>query len=74
LFNCGHLFHRIEDEIDFTRFNLRNYKTTLTNTISQINQQQGTGNEIKDWISINILPLIQTLDEFQKLYNNLSFG
>ena len=67
IFGCGALFHRIENEIDFTRFSLRNYQTTLNNTIIQINQQTGTGDNIKNWIRINVLPAIQALDEYQKL-------
>lgn len=75
LFNCGHLFHRIENEIDFTRFNLKNYKTILDDSIIQINQQSGTGTEIKSWITTNISPSIGTLDEFQKLSDIISsFG
>lgn len=67
LFNCAYLFRRIEDEIDFTRFNLLKYKTSLDSSISLINQQIGTGKEVKNWIEINVLPTLQVLDEYQKL-------
>lgn len=75
LFSCGKLFHRIEHEIDFSRFALKNYKTILASAISQINLQLGTGNEIKVWLATNILPSFQALDEFTKLSKIIaSFG
>lgn len=67
LFKCGALFYRIENEIDFTRFALKNYRTKLELFINQINLQTGTGNSIKQWIETDILPSIQDLEEFVKL-------
>ncbi len=67
LFGCGALFHRIENEIDFSRFNLKDYKMIFNDAITQINQQTGNGDVIKNWINSNVLPLIQGLEEYQKL-------
>jgi hypothetical protein len=75
IFSCGQLFHRIENEVDFTRFELKSYKTILDSSFTQINLQTGTGNSIKDWINANILTLFKGLDEFVKLSNIItSFG
>lgn len=75
LFNCGHLFFRIEREIDFTRFGLKLYRQTFDSTFPTINEQKGTGNSIKGWIQSNILPEFQALDEFRKLADIItSFG
>lgn len=75
IFTCGELFHRLENEIDFSRFALRNYKSTFDSAFPQINLQTGTGNEIKSWIVTNVLPSFQRLDEFVKLSSIiLSFG
>jgi hypothetical protein len=75
LFSCGALFHRIENEVDFSRFALKNYRTTFENAFPQINLQTGTGNAIKGWIVTNILPSFQGLEEFAKLSNIIaSFG
>lgn len=75
ILRCGAMFHRIENEIDFSRFNLNNYQTTISDALAQINLQSGTGNYIKNWIEINILPTIQGLVEYQKLSEIIaSFG
>lgn len=75
LFNCGHLFFRIEREIDFTRFGLKPYRQTFDYAFPTINEQNGTGNSIKGWIQSNILPAFQALDEFKKLADIItSFG
>ena len=75
LFSCGALFHRIENEVDFSRFALKNYGTTFETAFPQINLQTGTGNTIKNWITTNILPSFQGLEEFTKLSNIIaSFG
>lgn len=75
LFNCGQLFNRIENEIDFTRFSLKKYKTIIDSSITSINQQVDTGAEIKKWIVSEILPKINVLDEFVKFSNIISsFG
>lgn len=75
LFNCGHLFFRIENEIDFTRFGLKAYRDTLQPSFITINVQVGTKNAIKNWIQTNILPSLQALDEFRKLAEIItSFG
>ncbi|MDD2190837.1 MAG: hypothetical protein PHS11_08240 [Eubacteriales bacterium] len=66
-FKCGALFHRIENEIDFSRFDLKKYRDAINNSIEQINQQTGSANSLKSWIENNILPIIQGLGEYQKL-------
>lgn len=67
IFSCGKLFHRLENEIDFSRFELRNYRSTFDSVLSQINLQTGTCNELKSWIVTYVLPSFQGLDEFAKL-------
>lgn len=75
LFECGALFYKIENEIDFSRFNLQLYQNSINDSITQINQQTGNRDNIKDWIRANIMPTIQTLPEYQKLTNIItSFG
>lgn len=75
LFTCGVLFNRIENEVNFSRFTLKNYRITLDSAYPQINLQTGTGNAIKSWIVTNILPSFQGLEEFAKLSNIIaSFG
>lgn len=75
LFKCGTLFNRIENEIDFSRFSLKNYRTTFDTTFPQINLQTGTGNTIKSWIVTEILPSFYVLEEFVKLTKIISsFG
>jgi len=75
LFTCGALFNKIENEVDFSRFVLKNYRSTFDSCYPQINLQTGTGNTIKSWIVTNILPSFQGLDEFAKLSNIISsFG
>jgi len=75
IFNCGQLFYRIEREIDFTRFALKNYRTTIDSVSLQINQQVGTGNTIKIWIQANVLESLQALGELKKLTDIItSFG
>lgn len=67
LFKCGTLFHRIENEIDFSRFDLKKYRDAINDSIKQINQQNGSADSLKSWIEVNILPIIQELEEYQKL-------
>jgi len=77
LFNCGHLFYRIESEIDFTRFGLKQYRQTIDYALAEINKQIGTGSSIKGWILTNILPVFHSLDEFRQLANiitSFAFG
>lgn len=72
LFQINRLFERIKNEIDFSRFNLKRYKTSFVDLINQINRQRGTGKEIKSWIQTNILPQFQVLEEFAKLAKIIS--
>lgn len=75
LFKCGELFHRIENGIDFSRFELKAYKSIFDSSLLQVNQESGTGNEIKSWIEANILPSFRGLDEFAKFSSIISsFG
>ena len=61
------MFHRIENEIDFSRFDLKKYRDAINDSIKQINQQDGSADSLKSWIEVNILPIIQELEEYQKL-------
>lgn len=75
LFKCGALFNRIENEVDFSRFSLKNYRTTFDTSFLQINLQSGTSSSIKSWIITNILPSFHVLEEFVKLSKIISsFG
>ena len=75
LFNCGELFVRLENDIDFSRFDLKSYSNILSPAYSAINEQNGTAYFLKNWIQENILPLFQTLDEYKKLAELItSFG
>lgn len=75
LFNCGKLFNRLDAEVDFSRFGLKSYSKVFESVIQEINNQNGTGNSIKDWIQVNILPVLETLDELKKIANIItSFG
>lgn len=75
LFSCGHLFLRIEREIDFTRFSLKPYRQTFDSALPAINAQDGKGSSIKRWVQLNILPSFQALGEFRKLAEIISsFG
>jgi len=75
IFKKSHLFHRIETEIDFSRFNLKSYTTILEDYVGQINAQTGTGVVIKRWIIDNLLSSMEELPEFNKLSNIISsFG
>jgi hypothetical protein len=75
IFKISRLFHRMETEIDHSRFNLKNYKTTLESYVEQINSQAGTGQSIKKWMINNPLISIEELPEFIKLSKIInSFG
>lgn len=67
LFKCGELIYRIDTEIDFSRFSLKNYRTTFESVFPLINMQSGTSTSIKSWIVKDILPSFHSLDEFKKL-------
>lgn len=75
LFKCAALFQRIENEVDFSRFDLKIYKTKLDLAHTQINLHTGTNSTIKRWVVSDILPSFQGLVEFAKLANIISsFG
>lgn len=67
LFSNGFLIYRIDNEVDFTRFELKTNKNTIESSIEQINQQNGTVNIIKSWILENIIPMIKTNAEYIKI-------
>ncbi|MCG8576670.1 MAG: hypothetical protein MI810_17460, partial [Flavobacteriales bacterium] len=74
LFKSPKLLAKIQ-EVDFSRFNLVRYRQIIEPSIEQINQQTGTGDEIKNFISTNLLDALRGLDEFKKLADIInSFG
>lgn len=72
LFQVSRLFERIENEIDFSRFNLKKFTTPIEDLINQINNRKGTSTQIKAWIGTNILLQFKGLSEFAKLANIIS--
>nr|WP_321416141.1 hypothetical protein [uncultured Allomuricauda sp.] len=75
LFKCSQLFYRIENEIDFSRFNLKAYKTAMPLQLESINEIDATGSEIKQWIADNILKNLDELPELKKILKIIgSFG
>jgi len=67
IFQVSRLILRIENEIDFSRFNLKKFKEPIADIINKINQRNGTKKNIKEWIVENSLTVFQGLDEFTKL-------
>jgi len=75
LFKSGKFLNTIDNEIDFSRFNLKGFKNVIEPAIEQINDKGGTGNEIKEWIADNLLETFRSLEEFDKLATVIqSFG
>lgn len=58
---------RIDNEIDFSRFQLKAYNTIIPEFLAQVNQEQGTGPQLKNWIRANSLASFQTIDELVRL-------
>ncbi|WP_343663807.1 hypothetical protein [Chryseobacterium mucoviscidosis] len=67
LFKNSQFIHRLISEIDFTRFDLKNNKAIIENSLAEMNTYEGKGNEIKKLIETNILPKIIAIDELNKL-------
>lgn len=75
LYKCGAFIYRTETEIDFSRFDLKKFKTAFDSVFAQINVQTGTGNNIKTWIVANVITTLQSLDELKKIADIItSFG
>ncbi len=75
LFSCAQLFQRIEENIDFSRFELKAFQGAMTGALATINEQSGKGKDVKTWCEENALPIFQGLDELKKLANIIqSFG
>ena len=75
LFRCSQLFNKIENEIDFSRFNLKAYKTKLPLQVERINEINAKGDNIKTWITSNILTELEQFPELKKLLGVISsFG
>lgn len=75
LFNSGRFFYTIENKIDFSRFDLKAFKKLIEPSIEKINNQGGTGNQIKEWIADNLLDELKGHEEFSKLATEIqSFG
>lgn len=74
LSNSRFLF-RLENEIDFSRFGLKPFNILIEDFQAQINQQQGTGPNLKTWIQHNYLASFQANVEFKKFSDLIiSFG
>lgn len=75
LFSSGRFFYAIENKIDFSRFDLKTFKKLIEPAIEQINNREGTGNQIKTWIEDNLLNELKAHDEFSKFASIIqSFG
>lgn len=75
LFSSGRFFYIIENKIDFSRFELKAFKKLIEPAIEQINNRDGTGNQIKTWIEDNLLDELKAHDEFSKFASIIqSFG
>lgn len=72
LFANASLLEKISNEIDFSRFNLKSFIKVIDETITRINEQQGSGLDLKLWIASNILPSVMHLDELVKLMDIIS--
>ena len=74
LFNSPKLLAQIQG-VDFSRFNLKSYKQIIKPTITQINEQKGSGDLIKTYIESDLLDSFRGLDELKKLADIInSFG
>ena len=67
LLGCGYLFHRIENEVSLNKFAQKRNAENLQEIKNQINAQIGTGNNVKQWINVNLLPSMQSIEELNKL-------
>jgi len=75
LFNSGRFFYTIENKIDFSRFDRKAFKKLIEPAIEQINNEGGTGNQIKAWIVDNLIESFKDHEEFSKLSEVIqSFG
>ncbi len=75
LFSSGRFFYTIENKIDFSRFDLKSFKKLIEPAIEQINNREGTGNQLKTWIEDNLLNELKAHDEFSKFASIIqSFG
>ncbi|MGG7665488.1 hypothetical protein [Dyadobacter sp. BHUBP1] len=69
LFSSANLFNEIVSKIDFARFGLVNYSRIIAHGVTSINEQTGTGSDIKQWIEKELLPSFRALEELTKLAN-----
>lgn len=75
IFNSGRFFYTVENKIDFSRFDLKGFKKLIEPFIEQVNNQGGSGNQIKTWIADNIIDELKAHEEFSKLASEIqSFG
>lgn len=75
LFKTGRLLHTIEEQIDFSRFDLKSFKNFIEPAIEQVNEVVGTGKHIKTFITDNLLDTFKSHEEFAKLASIIqSFG
>ncbi|WP_222837291.1 hypothetical protein [Dyadobacter fermentans] len=69
LFSSANLLNEIVAKIDFSRFGLVNNSRTIAHGVTSINEQTGTGSDIKQWIERELLPSFRALEELTKLAN-----
>lgn len=75
LFSSGRFFYTIENKINFSRFDLKAFKKLIEPAIEQINNEGGTGNQIKAWIVDNLIESFKEHEEFSKFAKEIqSFG
>lgn len=72
LFSCCRLFNKIDSEIDFGKFQLASFRKAFDPLQTQINQQAGTGIEIKAWMNQHIVPALKNINELRKLAETIS--
>lgn len=75
LFNSARFIRTIENKINFSRFCLEEFNNLIESSVEEINNQKGTGNQIKSWIADNLIDEFKEHEEFSKLAIEIrSFG
>lgn len=67
IFTCAPLILKIVNEIDLNKFGQVKISRSLKTIQDEINLQNGTGDEIRQWIEINKLIELQSITEFNSL-------
>lgn len=75
LFSYAQLFQKLEEKVDFSRFDLKGFEGMITEALASMNAQTGKAKELNAWCEGNILDIFRTSDEFRKLSDIIrSFG